>query len=68
MSFSGENQLHWALRIGKETNQPLRIVQEKIGTLIGGKAPRKSHRQHIFIEDIASHPTGFRLLQRADTA
>ena len=53
MSFSGENQLNRTLRIGKKTDQPLWIVQKKIGTLIGGKAARKSQRQHILIKDAA---------------
>ena len=53
MSFPGENQLQRTLLIGKERNQPFRIVQEKIGALIGGKSARKSHGQHIFIKDAA---------------
>ncbi len=51
MCFAGENQLHRTLRIAQQANQPLRIVQQKIGPLVSRKAARKSHRQHMFIED-----------------
>ncbi len=53
MRLPGKNQLHRAPLIGKQTNQPLGIVQEEIGALIGSKAARKSKRQHVLIENAA---------------
>jgi hypothetical protein len=52
MCFSGKNQLHRPLRVGEKSNQPLRIKQEEIGTLIRRKAPRESKNQRISVEDI----------------
>ena len=52
MGFAGENQLHRTLRIGKQSNQPFRIVQQKIGPLISRKPARKADRQHVFIENL----------------
>ena len=53
MSFAGEDQLNRALGIGEKANQSLRIMQEKIGTLVRGKAPRESHREHILVKNAA---------------
>ena len=50
MRFSGENQLDWALGIAKQPNQPLRIMQQKVGPLISSKAARESYGEHMFIE------------------
>ena len=52
MCFTGKNQLDRLLRVGEKANQPLRIKQEKIGTFISRKAPRKSKSQSIFVEDV----------------
>ena len=51
MRFAGENQLHGTFWIAKQTNQAFRIVQQKIRPLVSREAPRKSHRQDMFIED-----------------
>ena len=59
MSFSREDQLNRASWIREQPHQPLGIVQKKIGTLIGGKAARESHRQHILVKN-AAHIRRFR--------
>ncbi len=40
-----------ALGIAKQSNQPLRIVQEKVRPLIRGEAAREAHGEHIFIKN-----------------
>ena len=47
MRLAGEDELHRALRIGQEAQQPFRIVQQQVGPLVGGEAARKAQRQRI---------------------
>ena len=47
MGFAGDDQLHRALAVGENAEQPLRIVQQQIGTLVGGEAARKAQRQRF---------------------
>ena len=57
MRLARENQLHRPLRIGEQPNQPIRIVQQQVGPLVGREAPRESQRQRVVIEDRRQPPT-----------
>ena len=39
MGLAGDNKLHRTLRIGQQTQQPLRVVQQQVRPLIGGETP-----------------------------
>ena len=58
MRLAGDDELHRALRIGEQAQQSLRIVQQQIGSLVGGEAARKTQRQGVGIEQL------FRLVDR----
>ena len=49
----------------KQSNQPLRVVQQKIGPLISRKPARKADRQHVFIEELGKIRVGRRIPLRA---
>ena len=53
MGLSGKDELHRALRIGQQADQPFRVVQEQIGSLVGCETPRKAQGQRIGIQDMA---------------
>ena len=61
MRLARKYQLHRPLRTGEQTNQPLRIVQQEVGTLVGSKAPREANRQHLLLEDLGSLQFGISL-------
>ncbi len=52
MRLAGNDELHGTLWIIQQAQQALRIMQQQIGALIGGKAPRKAHGQNMFIKYI----------------
>ena len=58
MRLACNYQLHGAPRIGEQANEPLRIVQQQIGTLIGGKATGKSCRKRVVLEPDCDVPMG----------
>ena len=46
-----QDQLNGMLPIRQDAGQAIGIAQQKIGPLVGGKAPRKSHGQRVEVED-----------------
>ena len=58
MGLAGDDELHRALRIGQQTQQSLRIVQQQVRPLVGRKAPRKAQCQRVGIKQM------FRLVNR----
>ena len=52
MGLARDDELHRALRIGQQAQQPLRIVQQQIRSLVGREAARKTQCQGIGIEEM----------------
>ena len=52
MCFAGHDKLHRALRIGEQTQQALRVMQQQIRPFVGGKTPRKTQCQGVGVKDI----------------
>ena len=52
MRLAGDDELHRALRIGQQAQQPLRIVQQQVRPLVGREAARKTQRQRVGIEQM----------------
>ena len=50
MRLAGDDELHRALRIGQQTKQPLRVVQQQVRSLVGREAARKAQRQCVGIK------------------
>ena len=61
MGLAGDDELHRALRIRQQAQQPLRVVQQQVRPLVGRKAARKAQRQGIGIKEMLR---GFDLLGR----
>jgi len=47
MRLTGDDELHWALRIGQQAKQALWVVQEQVWSLVGREAASKAQRQGI---------------------
>ena len=52
MRLAGDDELHRTLRIGQQTKQPLRVVQQQVRSLVGREAARKAQRQGVGIEEM----------------
>ena len=61
MRLTGDDELHWALRIGQQAKQALWVVQEQVWSLVGREAASKAQRQGIGIEEMLR---GFDVLGR----
>ena len=53
MRLAREDELHRPLGIAQDAQQPVGIVQQKIGPLVSREAARKAEGQHVRIEDDA---------------
>ncbi len=60
MRLAGHDELHGALGVGEDPQQPLRIVQQQVRPLISCETARERDRQDIRIE----HPARIRRLGR----
>ena len=49
--LTSQYQLDRMLSIRQDASQPFGIVQQKIGSLVSGEAPGKSHRKRVKVED-----------------
>ena len=64
MRFTGDDELHRPLRIRQQPHQALRILQQQIGPLVGGKSAGEAQRQCVGAEcsacrlDVGSACTG----------
>src|SRR5208282_6944952 len=54
MGFSGENELNGAVYVRQDSHEPLRIMQQKVRTLVRRKTPRKAQGQCVGIECLRS--------------
>ena len=52
MGLAGDDELHRALRIGQQAQQPLRVVQQQVRSLVGREAARKAQRQGVGIKEM----------------
>ncbi len=52
MGLAGDDELHRALRIGQQAQQPRRIVQQQVRSLVGREAARKAQRQGVGIKEM----------------
>ena len=59
MGFAGKDELHRAFRIVDHRGEPLEILQNQIGALIGGKTAREADREGIGTEHLAERLNGF---------
>ena len=46
MRLSRDDELDRAVRVRQDPEQPGRIVEQLVGTLVGGEPPRESEREH----------------------
>jgi len=52
MRFAGHDELHGSLWIAQQAQQPLPVVQQQIGALVGRKAACEPQRQCLGIEQM----------------
>src|SRR5580700_8613440 len=60
MSLACKHELNWVLSIRQNVYEPGRIVQEKVGAFVRGKATGKSQSQSVFIEYLCGPREVFR--------
>ena len=53
MRLAGEDDLHRAAAGVQDAHQPLRVVEDQLGPLVAGEAPREADRQRVGIEQRA---------------
>jgi hypothetical protein len=58
VGLAGQDELHRRPRAVDDFQQPLGIVQQQVGALVGGEAPGEADRQHVRIQQ---HPAGHHL-------
>ena len=51
MRLAREDQLHGPLRTREDAGEPLAIVEQERGSLVGGEAAREAERQRVGMED-----------------
>ena len=51
MRFAGENELHWACRIIRQSLQSFLVAEQKRAALISGETARKTDGQNFRIKD-----------------
>ena len=52
MGLAGKDELHRVLRVGQQTKQPLRVVQQQVGPFVGRETPREAQCQRIGIKQV----------------
>ena len=57
MGLAGDDELHRTLRIGQQPQQPLRIVQQQVRSLVGGKTTGEAQGQGVGIEQMPRRST-----------
>jgi hypothetical protein len=55
VGLAGENQLQGPIALSDQPEDPIRVAQDEIGSLVGGEAPGKTDCQRVWIEQ---EPTG----------
>jgi hypothetical protein len=54
MGFAGKDELHRALRVGQQPQQPVRVPQQQVGPLVRREAACKTQRQGVGVEEMLS--------------
>lgn len=65
MRLAGKNEQYRALRIGKNFAQPVEIVEQQRGALVGGEAAGEADGQHRRIGRIGKPQDTFQMRLRA---
>ncbi len=65
MGFAGEHELDRHLRVVHQRRQPFQVLQDQVGSLVGGKAAGEADRQGIDAQRTAHLVDEFGLLAAA---